>query len=195
MALVIAAAAMATVIVVVATALVIAAVQPIEVAVQIAAGARLESVLPVAVRRARAIDLAARQIAAPAPAEIASGVATCAAVQAGAPSATVPDTAREMRAAVATGVLKAWAVRVGASAERAAVAVVVALAQVVLAAAAVAVVAGSEVSPVIRLDRQTKTSKLNQSTCKSDLATGLNAPTSGCATQNFMLQQRNAAIL
>lgn len=56
----------------VATALVIAAVQGIEVEGQV----QLESVLPVAVRLARAIDLAAREIAALEPAEIALGVAT-----------------------------------------------------------------------------------------------------------------------
>jgi hypothetical protein len=62
--------------VVVVTGLVIAAVQRIEVEDQIAAEARLESVLPVVVRLARAIDLAARQIAAREIGEIALEVAT-----------------------------------------------------------------------------------------------------------------------
>ena len=61
------------------------------------------------------------------------------------PSETVLDTAPEMRAQVATGVLKASAVRVGDSAERAAAVVAVAPAEAVAAAAAV-VVAGSEIT-------------------------------------------------
>lgn len=78
------------------------------------------------------------------------GVATWEAVP-GVASETVLDTAPEMPAQVAGGVLKAWAVRVVDSAELAAaveVAVVAAVVAVVLAAGlvavAVAVVAGSE---------------------------------------------------
>jgi hypothetical protein len=88
----------------VAMALVIAAVQGGDLKRRIASGVRLESVLPVAVKLARAIDLAAREIAALV--EIALGVATWEAVP-GVDSETVPDTAPAMPAPVATGVRKA----------------------------------------------------------------------------------------
>lgn len=66
------------------------------------------------------------------------------------PSETVLDTAPEMRAQVATGVLKASAVRVVDSAERAAAVVAVVAPAEAVAAAAAVVVAGSEITSTER---------------------------------------------
>src|SRR5262249_50053366 len=112
----------------IAMSLVIAAMPGTEVGAQIATEVRLESVLPVAVKLARAIDLAAREIGAP---EIELAVATWEAVLGiEAASEMVGDTAAAVRVQAAIGGPPAWAVRVGgASVERAVeVAAVVAVA-------------------------------------------------------------------
>ena len=125
---------------------VIAAVQGIEVEGETAAEARLESVRRAGVRLARAIDLAAAEIAVPQPAEIALGAGTLGAVLAGAAALeTVLVTMPEAPAQVAAEVLRAWAVRVEGLAELAAeVAVVVARVEEVAVVAVVAAVEGSE---------------------------------------------------
>jgi hypothetical protein len=125
----------------VAIVLVIGAVQGIEVEDQIAVEARLESALRVAVTLARVIDLAALETAALELAETALGVATWEAVP-GVASETVLDTAPEMPAQVATGALRASAVRVEDSAAEQVAEVLVAVAAEVVAVVAEAVVAG-----------------------------------------------------
>jgi hypothetical protein len=77
----------------------------------IAVAARLEIVLPVAVEIARAIDLAAREIAAQERVEIALGVVMLVLEIEVASAETVLDIAAEARVKVAAGVLQVWAVR------------------------------------------------------------------------------------
>lgn len=111
-----------------AVAMLTAAMQGTEVEPQIAAEARVESGHQVEIELARAIDLAAREIAA---AEIELAVATWEAVLGiEAASEMVAGTAAAVRVQAAIEVLPAWAVRVGgALAERAVeVAAVVAVA-------------------------------------------------------------------
>ena len=91
-------------------ALLIAPLHGIEVERQIAAEARVATVVLPAVKLARAIDLAAREIAATA--EIVLVAAMWEVPGIVAPSEIVAATAAVMPAQVATGVPPAWAVRV-----------------------------------------------------------------------------------
>lgn len=132
---------------VVVMALVIVAVQGIEVGGQIAAEARLESVLPVAVKRlARPTGRAALEIVALELSEIALGLATLEVVLGTwAPSETVPETAAEVPAQVAAGVLAAWAVRAVEAELAAEVDIAELAAEAGEVVAVAAVVGGSEV--------------------------------------------------
>jgi hypothetical protein len=144
-------------------------VAQLAIAVALATAARLEIVRPVAVGHARAIDLAAEEIAvvvrpveivraiglaarlidlaarviAVEVVQIVLGVGTLEALGIGAPSETDPDIAAAVRAQAAVGVLPAWVVREGALVE---VAVEVSVAAAVVAVVAVVAVAvgGSE---------------------------------------------------
>ena len=112
-------------------AMVIAVLQEIGVGAQIVAEPLLESGHQVEMEFARAIDLATREIAA---VEIELGIATWEAVpRIGAPSETVTDTVVAVCVPAAAEVLPAWAVRVGALAERAVQVAVVVVAGVAVA--------------------------------------------------------------
>ena len=125
----------------IATASVIAAVKGAEVQPPIAAEARLESVLQVAVELVRMIDPAAREIAVVEAGEIGLAIAAWEAVLGIGAPLEIPDTAAATRAQAAVEALQALTVRVGAMAEPA---VEVSVAAVTVVVAVVAAGGGSE---------------------------------------------------